>query len=130
MPRQIEERLLAVVEGRVQQHLARPVEAEPPANEAEAAWSRQGRRDEHGSRPFLPEQLAKRTGHVYRRPGEDARLGPDHPLEILDLETGLGLPREALRAPGEDVELLPFTGERVCEIGEGARKRKELAGRR
>src|SRR6476659_9342571 len=130
MPRQIEKRLLAMVEGRVQQHLPRAVEAQPAAYEAEAARSRERRGYEHRRRPFPPEQVAKGAGDVYRRPREEARLGPDHTLEVLDLETGLRLSREPLRTPGERVELIPVAGERVGQIDEGSGKRQELVRRR
>src|SRR5829696_28256 len=120
--RDVDERLVAVVEGRRKDQLARVVESQPAADES--GVERGGDEDR---RPLaLPQALAEEARDVHGRPRDRTGLGPRHAVGVIEREATLHVLGGDERAPGERVAVLAGARERRGEGGEGGGEHKTV----
>ena len=130
--RQVQQRLGLDVERRGQHELARAREPQARAREREIAVERERGRGEHGGVQPPPEVLAQQRRDRDRRraqlrPGA-AALAPDDGLLVIGAETGVERDAQALRAPRDDVALLPHAAEPRRQAAERVAHARGLAG--
>ena len=118
----VDERLVAKVEGRRQRELARVVEAQPAADEARIERGR----DEDGGRVALPETLPEEARDVDGRPGHDAALGPRDAVGVVERQAAFDVLGGDERSARQRVPVLAAAHERGGERAERGREHEAV----